>query len=248
MSRSPHNALSYDSGEIQKFAALASEWWNPEGKFRPLHRLNPIRLSFVRDLAATRFGRNARSVGCFEGLSLLDVGCGGGILAEPMARMGFRVTGIDPAEQNIDVARTHADEASLPITYRCAVVEDFQDGTSNFDVVVCMEVVEHVADLRAFLRAASRLVAPGGLMFVATINRTLKSLVLAKVMAEYILSWIPVGTHDWNRFIEPPTLRRMLEESGLNPLKTQGMAFNLLSWEWQLSEDVDVNYLVAAGR
>lgn len=238
---------SIDEGEIAKFSAMADEWWDPTGKFAPLHKFNPVRLGLIRSFVANHFERNSTVVRCFEGLSLLDVGCGGGLLCEPMARLGFAVTGIDPSERNVGVAQSHARSSSLDIDYRCASAEQMELGLA-FDVVLDMEVVEHVADLRCHLRSCAALVKPGGLMFVATINKTLKSLALAKVAAEYILRWLPAGTHDWNRFVEPKTLRRTLEECGLNPLRTQGITFDPLTWDWKLSSDVDVNYMIVAGR
>ena len=234
-----------DAAEVAKFTAMAAEWWDPAGKFAPLHKFNPVRLQFIRDTAASHFGRDARSIRPFAGLTLLDIGCGGGLLSEPAARMGFAVTGVDPSDKNIGTAKAHATSSGLAIDYRAGSAESL---TGTYDIVLNMEVVEHVADLRAYLRACADLVKPGGLMLVATINKTLKSLALAKIGAEYVLRWLPAGTHDWNRFVPPADLRRMLEESGLNPLKTQGVAFDPLTWDWWLSPDVDVNYIVVASR
>src|SRR5262249_17251395 len=194
------------------------------------------------------FERDDRAARCFDGLTLLDIGCGGGLLCEPMARLGFAVTGADPSERNIDVAGAHAAMGSLVIDYRRESAEEIAGTGLQFDVVLNMEVVEHVADLRGYLRSCAALGKPGGLMFVATINKTLKSLALAKIAAEYVLGWLPVGTHDWNRFVDPRTVRRVLEECGLNPLKTQGIAFDPLTWDWKLSSDQDVNYVVVASR
>jgi len=233
-----------DEAEVAKFSAMAAEWWDPAGKFAPLHKFNPVRLRFIRDTAAAHFARSG--IHPFEGLSLLDIGCGGGLLCEPMSRLGFDVTGVDPSEKNIGTARAHA--GSLPIRYRAAGAEVLAAEGLAFDVVLNMEVAEHVADLKAYLMACARLVKPGGLMFVATLNKTLKSLALAKIGAEYVLRWLPPGTHDWNRFVAPVELRRLLEGAGLNPLKTQGVAFDPLAWDWCLSNDVDVNYMVVAGR
>ncbi len=240
------DVTSVDATEVAKFSAMAAEWWDPSGKFAPLHKFNPVRLSFIRDTAAAHFGRAGLKP--FDGLTLLDIGCGGGLLCEPMRRLGFAVTGVDPSEKNIGTARAHAAAAGIAVSYRAASAEVLQDEGAAFDVVLNMEVVEHVADLKAYLRACARLVKPGGLMFVATLNKTLKSLALAKIGAEYILRWLPPGTHDWNRFVEPDALRRLLEGAGLNPLKTQGVAFDPLSWDWHLSSDVDVNYMIVASR
>ena len=241
-----NSAGSVDASEVAKFSAMAAEWWDPNGKFAPLHKFNPVRLQFIRDTAATHFGKSGLKP--FAGMTLLDIGCGGGLLCEPMARLGFAVTGVDPSEKNIGTARAHAEAAGIAVTYRAAAAETLEAEGALFDVVLNMEVVEHVADLRAYLKACAKLVRPGGLMFVATLNKTLKSLALAKIGAEYVLRWLPPGTHDWNKFIGPDELRRMLEESGLNPLKTQGVAFDPLRWDWQLSPDVDVNYMVVASR
>ena len=237
-------STTVDASEVAKFSALAAEWWDPAGKFAPLHKFNPVRLAFIRDTAAAHFGRGGLKP--FKGLTLLDIGCGGGLLCEPMSRLGFEVTGVDPSEKNIGTARAHA--GSLPITYRAATAEILADEGAQFDVVLNMEVVEHVADLHAYLMATAKLVKPGGLMFVATLNKTLKSLALAKIGAEYILRWLPAGTHDWNRFVAPAELKRLLEGAGLNPLKTQGVAFDPLNWDWRLSSDTDVNYMIVAGR
>jgi 2-polyprenyl-6-hydroxyphenyl methylase/3-demethylubiquinone-9 3-methyltransferase len=237
---------SIDPAEVAKFSALAAEWWDPAGKFAPLHRFNPVRLSFIRTEAAAHFGRDPKALRPFEDLSLLDMGCGGGLLAEPMSRLGFAVTGADASERNIGTARAHAAEGGLGIEYRAATAETLAAEGLAFDVVLNMEVVEHVADVGAYLKASSRLVKPGGLTIVATLNKTLKSLALAKIGAEYVLNWLPRGTHDWNRFLPPAELRAMLEEAGLTICKTQGVSFNPLAWDWALSPDVDVNYMIVA--
>ncbi len=242
------HAGSVDDAEVAKFSAMAAEWWDTSGKFAPLHKFNPVRLKFIRQTAVAHFGRDTRALRPFEGLSLLDIGCGGGLLSEPMSQLGFAVTGVDPSERNIGTARAHAAQSGATVDYRAADAETLVAEDKRFDVVLNMEVVEHVADLRAYLQACAGLVAPGGLMFVATLNKTLKALALAKIGAEYILGWLPRGTHDWNKFVEPAKLRAMLEEAGLNVLKTQGVAFDPLTWDWRLSSDTDVNYMVVAGR
>ena len=242
------DAASFDSAEIAKFSALAEEWWDANGKFAPLHKFNPVRLAFICETAAAHFAREARALRPFEGLALLDIGCGGGLLCEPMARLGFTVLGADASARNIGTAKAHAQASGLGIDYRATSAEALAAEGARFDVVLNMEVVEHVADLRSYLRACASLVKPGGIMVVATLNKTLKALALAKVGAEYVLGWLPRGTHDWNRFIAPKELRRLLEESGLNPLKTQGVSFDVLGWDWRLSKDTDVNYMVVAGR
>jgi len=239
---------SVDPAEIAKFTAIADEWWDPAGKFAPLHKFNPVRLAFVRETAVGHFGRDPRALRPFEGLTLLDVGCGGGLLSEPTSRMGFQVLGIDASPKNVSVASAHAATTGALVKYRAITAEELAGEGKLFDMMLNMEVVEHVADLPGYLRACSRLLNPGGLMVVATINKTLKALALAKIGAEYILGWLPRGTHDWSRFVEPTKLRLMLEESGLNCLKTQGVAFDPLRWDWQLSHDVDVNYMIVATR
>jgi len=240
------NTASVDAAEVAKFSALAAEWWDPAGKFAPLHRFNPVRLSFIKAEAAAHFGRDPRGLRPFEGLSLLDIGCGGGLLAEPMARLGFAVTGADASEKNIGTARAHAAQSGLDIAYHATTAEALVG--RQFDIVLNMEVVEHVADVAAYLNACAALIRPGGLTLVATMNKTLKSLALAKIGAEYVLNWLPRGTHDWNRFLPPTELRAMLEESGLTICKTQGVSFNPIAWDWVLSSDVDVNYMVVATR
>ncbi|HEX3945385.1 MAG TPA: bifunctional 2-polyprenyl-6-hydroxyphenol methylase/3-demethylubiquinol 3-O-methyltransferase UbiG [Rhizomicrobium sp.] len=237
-----------DEAEIEKFARLAAEWWDPKGSFAPLHRFNPIRLRFIRDVAADHFGRNTRERNPFEGLSLLDIGCGGGLLAEPLSRLGFEVLGIDAAERNVEIASEHAARTGAQALYRCATAEMLREEGLSFDAVLAMEIIEHVSDVPAFVRECAGLVRPGGLLFLATINRTLKSLALAKLAAEYVLRWLPPGTHDWNRFIPPERLKTMLAETGLDILRVQGMAFDPLVWDWRLSRDTDVNYVVVAGQ
>ncbi len=241
-------SASIDPAEVAKFSALAAEWWDPAGKFAPLHKFNPVRLGFIRGEAAAHFGRDPRSLRPFEGLSLLDIGCGGGLLSEPMARLGFAVTGADASDRNIGTASAHAAQSGLTIDYRATSAEALAAGGQSFDVVLNMEVIEHVADVSAYLAACAALVKPGGLTFVATLNKTLKSLALAKIGAEYVLNWLPRGTHDWNRFIPPAELKNSLEETGLTILKIQGVSFDPLNWNWKLSSDVDVNYMVVAKR
>jgi len=239
---------SIDPGEVAKFSAIAAEWWDPTGKFAPLHKFNPVRLGFIRGEACSHFGRDPRALRPFQGLALLDIGCGGGLLSEPMARLGFAVTGADASEKNIGTARAHAAQSGLEIDYRATSAESLVEEGLAFDVVLNMEVVEHVADVSAYLAACTRLVKPGGLTFVATLNKTLKSLALAKIGAEYVLNWLPRGTHDWNRFLPPAQLKAALEETGLTILKTQGVSFDPLGWDWKLSSDVDVNYMLVARR
>ena len=237
-----------DAAEVEKFSAIAAEWWDPLGKFAPLHRFNPVRLRFIRETAAAHFRRAPTALRPFEALTLLDIGCGGGLLSEPMARLGFAVTGADASDRNIEIARHHATQSRLTIDYRCTTAEALLEDGRTFDVVLNMEVVEHVADLPAYLGACVHLLAPGGLMFVATLNKTVKSFALAKVGAEYVLGWLPRGTHDWSRFVEPKRLAAMLSRSGLHTKATQGVSFDPLSWDWRLSNDTDVNYMVVAEK
>ena len=237
-----------DPAEVAKFSALADEWWDPNGKFRPLHRLNPVRLGFIRETAIAHWKRDARTLKPFGGLSLLDLGCGGGLLSEPLARMGFELLGADASDENIQVAAAHASRSGLKLRYRAATAETLVGEGLRFDFVIAMEVAEHVADVGAFVGACAKLVAPGGLLIVATINRTLKSLALAKIGAEYVLRWLPVGTHDWNRFIAPGELQQQLQDAGLDVLNVQGVRFDPLRWDWQLARDTDVNYMVVATK
>jgi 2-polyprenyl-6-hydroxyphenyl methylase / 3-demethylubiquinone-9 3-methyltransferase len=237
---------SVDPAEVAKFSALAAEWWDPSGKFRPLHRFNPVRLAFIRETAAAHWKRDTRGLKPFGGLKLLDIGCGGGLLAEPMAHMGFDVLGADASEKNVKTAAAHAAQSGVHVRYRAVTAEGLAEEGARFDLVLNMEVAEHVADVGAFVGACTKLVAPGGLMIIATINRTLKSLALAKIGAEYLLRWLPPGTHDWNRFITPAELQQYLEAAGLTVLDVQGVRFDPLRWSWQLSNDTDVNYMMAA--
>ena len=240
---------SVDPAEVERFSRIAAEWWDPRGKFAPLHRFNPVRLAFIRDEALARFGRDAKARRPFEGLRLLDIGCGGGLLSEPMARLGFAVTGVDASARNIGTAATHAAEQGLSIDYRCATGEALlAKGEPAFDVILNMEVIEHVADPGEFLRSCARLLAPGGLMIVATLNRTLKSLAFAKFGAEYVLRWLPAGTHDWNRFLKPDELSGFLGGEAVTVEGPFGVAYEPLSGRWRASGDADVNYMMVVLR
>lgn len=239
------SAANRDAGEIGRFNALAAEWWNPEGPMKPLHRLNPMRLGFLRQQLAAHFGRPPRAIGGFDGLSLLDLGCGAGLVAEPLARMGFTVTGLDLAEDNIRIARAHAEAGGLAIDYRAEPVETFQP-EALFDAITMLEVVEHVPDVGAFVAAAARHLRPGGILIASTLNRTLKAYGLAIVGAEYVLRWLPRGTHDWKKFVTPDELDAHFAAAGLIPRERAGMVFNPLGASWQLSPDCDVNYLAVA--
>ena len=238
-------ASSIDAAEVERFSRIAAEWWDPKGKFAPLHKFNPVRLQFIRDRALQKFARDPAARRPFEGLRLLDIGCGGGLLSEPMARLGFAVTGVDASERNIGTARAHAAENSLAIDYRASTPEGLEAaGQGGFDVILNMEVIEHVADPGEYLRSCARLLAPGGMMIVATLNRTLKAFALAKVGAEYILRWVPAGTHDWNRFLKPEELRAFLDGTGVSVDGPFGVAFDPLSGKWSRSADVDINYMM----
>lgn len=240
---------SIDPADVARFSAQAAEWWDARGPFAPLHRFNPARLAFVRDRTAERFGRNARERDAFAGLTLLDVGCGGGLIAEPMRRLGFAVTAVDASSENIGTARAHAEQQGLDIAYRAATVEQLEaEGAGPFDVVLTMEVIEHVADPEAFVRACSRLVKPGGMMIVATLNRTLKALALGKFAAEYVLRWVPAGTHDWRQFVKPDELRLMLSHEPVGVTGPYGLAYDLLADRWREGEDADINYMMIATR
>ena len=236
---------SVDPAEIAKFRAMADAWWDPAGKFRPLHRLNPVRIAYVRDQALRRFGRDPKAARPLAGLCLLDIGCGGGLLAEPMARLGATVVGIDAAERNIEIAREHARASRLAIDYRTATAEALAAAGERFDLVLNMEVIEHVAEPATFLATSLRLLAPGGLMVLATLNRTAKSFALAIVGAEYVLGWLPRGTHDWRRFLRPSELARMLRPEGAAIVDLVGVAYSPIADEWRLGRDLDVNYMAA---
>jgi 2-polyprenyl-6-hydroxyphenyl methylase/3-demethylubiquinone-9 3-methyltransferase len=237
-----------DEREVARFAAMAAEWWDPRGRMGMLHKLNPTRLAYIRDTACRHFGRDPKGRKCLDGLRVLDIGCGAGILCEPLCRLGAAVVGADPAEANIAAARVHAQTGGLTIDYRATAAEALAGAGETFDVVLAMEVVEHVADLAAFVRCCAGMVAPGGLMITATLNRTLKSFALAIVGAEYVLRWLPRGTHRWDKFVTPNELEAVLERSGLRMIDERGVVYNILLDGWQLADDMDVNYMVAAER
>ncbi|MDA0901578.1 MAG: bifunctional 2-polyprenyl-6-hydroxyphenol methylase/3-demethylubiquinol 3-O-methyltransferase UbiG [Proteobacteria bacterium] len=238
-----------DPAEIAKFEAMAAEWWDPNGKFRPLHMMNPVRLDYITRQIAAEFGRDLTAERPFEGLRILDIGCGGGLLSEPMARRGADVVGADAAERNIPVARVHAEQSGLTIDYRHTSAEALTAAGEQFDVVLNMEVVEHVADPQAYLTACHDLLKSGGLMLCSTINRNPKSFAMAIVGAEYIMRWLPKGTHEWSKFITPDELFKMIEIAGLRPVDRKGYVFNPISWGWSISDrDLSVNYVTASIR
>lgn len=234
--------------EIARFAALSDAWWDPEGQFAALHRLNPLRVAYVRKHLAAHFARSPDSLTPFTGLSVVDVGCGGGLLSEPLARLGAAVTAIDADRKSIAIARAHASQVSVDIAYRCAAPELLVREGARFEAVVTMEVIEHVAHMDAFLAAVSSLLQPGGALVLATINRTLKSLALAKVAAEYVLGWVPPGTHDWRKFVRPSELATGLRRTGLDLRDVSGMTYDPLANGWSLSRDLDVNYIAYATK
>ncbi len=232
--------------EIARFAAVAGEWWDTAGKFRPLHQLNPARLTFIRDHLAAHFDRQALGPRPLQDLSVLDIGCGGGLLCEPLCRLGANVTGIDAGADAVDVARRHAAEMGLDIEYRHLPPENLAQSAETYDVVLTMEVVEHVSDLGAFLTAAAGLLRPGGAMVLSTLNRTLKSLALAKIGAEYLLRWVPAGTHDWRKFRRPSELDRLLRPLGIEVRALKGVVYRPLGDSWELADDLGVNYMMFA--
>jgi len=237
-----------DAQEIAKFSAMAAEWWDPHGKFRPLHKFNPTRLTFIREQVCAHFGRDGEAHKPLDGLRLLDIGCGGGLLSEPMTRLGARVTGADAGEKNIKTASVHAAEQGLDIDYRHTTAETLAEAGEQFDVILNMEVIEHVADTQAFMKACGACLRPGGLMIVATLNRTARAFALAIVGAEYVLGWLPRGTHEWNKFVTPDEMRALMTHAALQPGPITGVSFNPLSDKWSVSGDTAVNYMMTATR
>lgn len=242
-------STSIDPAEVAKFEAMAADWWDPHGKFKPLHMLNPCRLDYITSQIAAEFDRDLTGPKPFEGLRLLDIGCGGGLLSEPMARLGATVIGADAAPRNIPVAQIHAQQSGLEIDYRHTTAEDLAAAGERFDVVLNMEVIEHVADPQAFLIACHDLLKPGGLMICSTLNRNPKSYAMAIVGAEVVMRWLPKGTHDWAKFITPDELYALIRGAALDPVDRKGMVFNPLLWRWSLSDrDLSVNYVTASVR
>ncbi len=236
-----------DAAEIAKFEAMAAEWWDPNGKFKPLHMLQPCRLDYVIDQICAEYGRDPKADKPFAGLRLLDIGCGGGLLCEPMARLGAEVVGADAAARNIPVARVHAEQSGLEIDYRHTTAEDMAAAGEQFDVILNMEVVEHVSDPLAYLTACREMLKPGGLMVCSTINRNPKSYMMAIIGAEHVMRWLPKGTHEWNKFITPDELFALLTQAGLDPVDRKGFVFNPVAWSWRISDkDLSVNYVTSS--
>jgi len=246
--QAPRDTPTLDRDEVARFARLSGQWWDERGPFRQLHRINPVRLTYIRDRLCRRFGRDAREAASLAGLSVLDIGCGGGLVCEPLARLGASVTGIDPAAENIAAAKAHASAGGLDIAYEGTTAEELASRGQSYDAVLLLEVVEHVPDVPAFLKGVAPLVKPGGVMILSTLNRTLKSFALAIVGAEFILRWLPVGTHQWQRFVTPEELASALIAAGLAMPSTEGLIYDPFSDEWRLGSDTDVNYFATATR
>ena len=243
------NTTTVDPAEVAKFEAMAAEWWDLEGKFKPLHMMNPVRLGYITDQIAAEFGRDLNDDQPFKGLRILDIGCGGGLLCEPMCRLGAEIVGVDAAERNIPVAQAHARQSGLDIDYRHTTAEAMAAAGEQFDVVLNMEVVEHVADPQAYLTACQQLLKPGGLHICSTINRNPKSFAVAIVGAEWVMRWLPKGTHEWNKFITPDELYALISTAGLPPVDRKGFVFNPILWSWSISDrDLSVNYVTAATK
>ena len=232
---------SVNKKEIDKFSKLANEWWDPEGKFKPLHKFNPTRIKYIKENIINNFKLKNKSKS-LSGINILDIGCGGGLLSEPMSRMGANVTGIDASDKNIKIAKLHSKKNKLKINYLCSSPEKLKI-TKKFDVILNMEIVEHVEDIDFFLKSCSKLLKKNGLMFVATINKTLKSYIFAIIGAEYVLRWLPIGTHEWEKFVKPEDLKKILIKYDLSLNKLEGMNFNIIKDEWSISKDLSVNYI-----
>ncbi|MBO0347503.1 bifunctional 2-polyprenyl-6-hydroxyphenol methylase/3-demethylubiquinol 3-O-methyltransferase UbiG [Roseibium sp. CAU 1637] len=248
MSKAQDTGTTIDAAEVARFSAMAEEWWDPAGKFKPLHKFQPVRLTYIKEKVCAQFDRDYRASDAFKGLRILDIGCGGGLLSEPMARLGAEVVGADPSEVNIEIARLHMAQSGLKIDYRAETAEDLAAAGETFDIVLNMEVVEHVADVPLFLEKTASMVRPGGLMFVATINRTMKAYALAIVGAERVLRWLPQGTHSYDKLVRPEEIQVPLEETGLDIIDRTGVTYNPLFDRWAPSRDMNVNYMMLAER
>lgn len=246
---SANNSRTANAEEIARFSAMAEKWWDPNGAMKPLHKFNPIRLQLLRDNIAAHLGRDASQLDVLKDVEIIDIGCGAGLLSEPLARMGAKMTSIDAAENNIEVAKVHAAQSGLAIDYRNCTPEMLVDEGKQFDIVLNMEVIEHVDDPQFFMQACAALLKPGGLMFVATLNRTIKSLALAKFGAEYVLRWLPAGTHDWRKFVKPSEMSGFLRGAGLDLVEITGVAYNPINDKWSVApRDLDINYMVIAQK
>ena len=246
---SANNSRTANAEEIARFSAMAEKWWDPNGAMKPLHKFNPIRLQLLRDNIAAHLGRDANQLDVLKDIEIIDIGCGAGLLSEPLARMGAKMTSIDAAENNIEVAKVHAAQSGLAIDYRTCTPEMLVDEGKQFDIVLNMEVIEHVDDPQFFMQACAALLKPGGLMFVATLNRTIKSLALAKFGAEYVLRWLPAGTHDWRKFVKPSEMSGFLRGAGLDLVDITGVAYNPINDKWSVApRDLDINYMVIAQK
>jgi 2-polyprenyl-6-hydroxyphenyl methylase/3-demethylubiquinone-9 3-methyltransferase len=237
-----------DQTEVDRFSAMAAEWWSPTGKFRPLHKFNPVRLTYIRDRASENFGRDPKAHRPLEGLRILDIGCGGGLLSEPMAKMGATVVGADASEKNIGIAKAHAEQSGVEVDYRAVTAEALQEAGETFDIVLNMEVVEHVSDVDFFVSTCAKMVRPGGLMFGATINRTMKARALAIFAAENVLRWLPRGTHQYEKLVRPDEFEKPITNEGMEIIHRTGVFYNVLQDRWNLSPDMDVNYMILAKR
>ena len=240
------DATNLDEAEVQHFAGLAHDWWNPHGKFRPLHQIGPARLEFICAHVARTFSRDRSALTPFAGLQVLDIGCGGGLIAEPLARLGADVVGIDPAGSGIDAARAHAAQSGLEIDYRTATAEELRDQGEQFDVVLCLEVIEHVPDVPGLVEVCGQLTKPGGALVFSTINRTFKAFALAIVGAEYVLRWLPRGTHRYDKLVTPDELERAIAAAGCHMIEKSGLIYNPMKDRWGLGDDLDVNYMMSA--
>ncbi len=248
-----HRGSTIDPDEVARFDRLGAQWWDPDGPMRALHKFNPVRVAYLRELLCRHFlldgkPRDWRSPAALQGLTILDIGCGAGILSEPLARLGARMTAIDPARRNIEAAKDHAAQTNLAIDYRCVAAEELATEGALFDVVLAMEVVEHVRDVGRFLAETAAMVRPGGMFAAATLNRTLKSFAFAILGAEYVLRWVPRGTHNWTQFVAPRELAKALRDAGLRVKDETGVVYDLTAAKWRLSHDMDVNYIMAAIR
>ena len=231
-----------DENEVEKFSKIADEWWDANGKFKPLHKFNPIRLNFFKQEICKFFDRDEKLLTPLEGLKILDIGCGGGLVTEPISRLGAELVAIDASQKNINVAKIHAEKSDLKIDYQCISAEDLASQNQQFDVVLALEIIEHVADVEKFIEACAKLVKPNGLLFVATLNRTAKSLLMAKFGVEYILRWLPIGTHDWRKFLKPSEIENIAKNQQIQLQKIQGFSYNLLKDQWSFSADLSINY------